>query len=147
MLRVPAVAVGRGGEDVAGGLLQVYVVEDVAVDGRLAGDGAGELLVLPYLLVAPLPEEVLSGALPAVVPADIPGLPANPVGIAGDGGVSRHPPLPAVVVLPAYREAPLPEPLVLLHVAAAELPRHRSSQNLEPSARGGGALAGHKGHK
>lgn len=46
----------------------------------------------------------------------------------------------------ADREAPLPEPLVLVHVAVAELPRHRSSQILEPSARGGGALAGHKGH-
>ena len=54
VLRVLAAAVHRGGEDVASGLFHVYVVEDVAVDGRLAGDGAEELLVLPYLLVPPV---------------------------------------------------------------------------------------------
>ena len=143
--RVPAVAVGRGGEDVAGGLLQVYVVEDVAVDGRLAGDGAGELLVLPYLLVAPLPQELLGDAPAAVVPPHLP-VPADLVLVARHLGGAGHFVLPAIVVLPADREAPLPEPLVLVHVASAELPRHRSSQILEPSARGGGALAGHKGH-
>ena len=130
VLRVPAVAVRRGGEDVAGGLLHVYVVEDVAVDRRLTGDGAGELLVLSDLLVAPLPEEVLGGALPAVVPRDLPGLPAHPVGIAGDGGVSRHPPLPAVLVLPADRGPPVAGPLVLEDEPVAQIPRHRAPINV-----------------